>query len=198
MTVEDAKCMGGCLVQVSKRDYNFGGRVFFLFRYYHEYIVDGTVNYGCILQNPFNENEYVDIKPSWLEVIPYKYPDPKNEIIQSELKMKEIEELGGKLVEYEGRPVYLRRLCKEYDEDRHWHYMLYLQEYEYPNTMFEASVSDIRRYSGEQPATVRKEVPPIVQREHERKAAEAAEEEIIRKSQEEVLAFFKQNAGCYK
>lgn len=190
MTVEEAEKCVGCLVQVSMRDYSFGGMVYLLAATWREVSMSGSKDYGVTLRSTIGNSE-LEIKADRIDLIPYHYPQLKYIPERgTPLTAIEIMRLLGSVVCVGDSPVWLRRVYKAADELRHIRYEADILEITEPHVVRRVQLGDITRYTGEPPEL------PVIQNEkiaplRKRQLEQESVADAVRTCQAETLKHLK-------
>lgn len=151
MEITEAEKNVGCLVQVVRTDYNFGGMVYLLAAAWREVSMSGTHDYGVTLRDT-TSNSTLETKADMIDLIPYNYPQLKYKPeYGSSLTAVEIMKLIGSVVSVDNVPVWLKRVYKTADERRHMRYEADIQELVSPYIVRRVQLREIMRYTGELP-----------------------------------------------
>ncbi|MDO5399155.1 MAG: hypothetical protein Q4G33_14655 [bacterium] len=164
MEIKEAEKYVGCLVQVSRTDYNFGGMVYLLASAWREVSMSGTHDYGVTLRDT-TVNSTIETKADNIELIPYNYPNLKYKPeYSSPLTATEVMRLIGSVVSVDNSPVWLKRGYKTADEYRHMRFEADIQELVEPYIVRRVQLKEITRYIGEPPKlpTGQNEKPALI------------------------------------
>lgn len=208
MEVKEAERNVGCLVQVSRKDYNFGGMVFLLAAAWREVSMSGTHDYGVTLRDTtgngtlemkINGKDNDKIKAFMIDLIPYNYPNLKYKPeYSSPLTATEIMSLLGSVVAVDNESVWLKRVYKAADEYRHMRFEVDIQELVKPYIVRRVQLKEITRYTGEPPELPtgqNEKIAPIRQRQIEKEKAEAGINEAVEQSKARTLEHLRKLAA---
>ena len=151
MEITEAEKNVGCLVQISRTDYNFGGMVFLLAAAWREVSMSGSHDYGVTLKDTTG-NSTLETKANEIDLISYNYPNLKYKPeYGSTLTAAEIMKLIGSVVSVDNTPVWLKRVYKVADEYRHLRFEVDIQELVKPYIVRRVRLKEIMLCTGNPP-----------------------------------------------
>lgn len=194
MDIKEAETNIGCLVQVSRTDYSFGGMVYLLAAAWREVSMSGSKDYGVILKDTVAKGT-VEMKADKIDLIPYNYPQLKYTPERgTPLTVYEIMKLMGSVVSVDNEPVWLKRIYKKADEYRRFWYEADIKEITEPYTERRVQLREITRYTGEPPelpVMQKEKIAPLRKRQLEKEMAAAGINDTVRRCQTETLEHLK-------